>query len=600
MKKNLLWVFALVAIAMVSCQKEKETINEDNVEVTTENSIASLPSTFTGTIMNDDTRTSYDAEGKFSWVSSDRVRLLVCEDLTTYSKIGYYSYKIKDGGLSDDGKTAVFTSTSSAGDLTAFVNGTWKSTGIAVYPESAVDRFSKGESHSYGKPWFTLAQNAVTGKIEDIMLTGVMDDDISNFKFSTAMAVLKITLRNIPASAATVKLSTSDKTNYPLDGDFALTKNGNKVDISLLTTYVSDFKGYQKVDISSEGEIAERSFYFNIPAAEYPENILSLRIENANGGLIMKRTIGAKMNIARNECLDLPELTIINEMTVGGNVRTPRVCWNFDGKQGRAVINQNSSISSADFSSCHALFTNHNESRCTYVGSGYPEGYAMSAISSNPLGVGSGLFYMHYVILSDTTAPTSVDDDNVICSDSIPFYYSSGDIESTYVGEYDFSETSGYSHIQAREDNPVDARLCHPGTGSGYNTKMTLAATDDFTKGNIMLTKLYNQTPDTGRQLYGYLDATNNKIVFPYPGDDKDKCFFVSWNSNYFYIASSETVTFSNSVLSSSATGNLEFSIDGDGKLTHSDYLMMKYTNSSYSYTTFDAFVYGKGLVFTK
>lgn len=601
MKKNLLWMFAVVAIfVVVSCQKEKEIVpNEEEIEVTPPAiDDDAIPTVITGTILDDATKTAYAEDGKFTWVSSDQVRLLTCESLETYSRIGFYTYRIKEGGLTNDNKSAVFTSLGTAGDLIDFVDGTWKSTGIAMYPTSALDRFNTPEAHAYGTPWFTLARGNVSGAKSDILLTGVKVDAINNFKFSTAMAVLKITLRNIPANAAAIKLCTSDKTNYPVDGDFALSRNGDLVDMTFLPDWVSSFNGYQKVDISAEGEISEKTLYFNIPAAEYPADKLSLLVEDANGGMIMKRIIGAKMNIERNECLELPALTIASDCEIGGDVRTPRVVWSIDSKQLRFAVNKNSSLSLSEFPDGYR-FTNNNETRYASSTSGFPVGYSISALTPNPLSSGSGAYYLHYVILSDTTKPTDVTDANVVKYGTIPFYYSSGDVESTYAGEYDFSGMSGYTHIQAREDNPDNGRLCHPGTESGYNTKMTLAATDDFTRGNIMLTKLYNQSPSSGHQLYGYLDAANSKIIIPYPGDEKDNCFFVSWNSNYFYIASCETVTFSDSVLSSTATNNLEFIIS-DGTLTHSDYLMMKYTNTSYSFTTFDAFVYGKGLVFEK
>lgn len=595
MKKIHLTLFSVFILSAIMTGCTREINVDDPIQPETGIIFEGVPEMITASFI--DTKTSYDTDGKFSWLNSDKVRLFVTTNMSTYSPLGYYPYDVDH--LENDNKMAYFIG-SKGTDLPAFTDGTYTSIGIAVYPESVTPPNLK--VHDYNLPYIKMPQ-ARTGNLNETVLTGVAKEGLSTFKFSTAMGIIKITVNNIPEKATQLRLYTTNKDTYPIDGDFMLQKDG----AGFVTIHNTDYKKYNSetqhsahdyIYVALSGETSS-TVYLNLPVAEYPKGTLYLQVCDSEGRLIMRRTINKDLDIARNDWVELPALTICNEMVVGGNVTTPRCRWNFDGKQARAVVNQNPSINSADFSSAGLLFTNNANSRCTYIGSGYPEGYSIKACNPNPLSSGSGLYYMHYVILSNTTAPASISAENVICSGTVPFYYSNGDVEASYVGEYDFSEMSGYSHIQAKEDNPAIGRLCHPGTGSGYDTKMTLAATDDLTKGNIMLTKLYNQSPGSGHQLYGYYDATNSKIVFPYPGDDMDKCFFVSWNSNYFYIASCKTVTFSGTALSSTATNALEFTVS-DGSLTHSDYLMMKYTNSAFSFTTFDAFVYGKGLVFQK
>ena len=376
MKRFAYVVLALAAAAAFSCQKENDIIEEknnntDNTEALLDNGI---PREITATITDEKTRTAYDAEGKFTWLSTDQVRLLVTEDLDTYSRQGIYTYRIKE--RTNDNKTAVFTSTGSAGDLTAFVDGDWKSTGIAVYPTSVLDRFNTPEAHSYGKPWFTLARGNVSGSISDIILMGVNSGAISNYKFSTAMAVLKVTLRNIPASAAAIKLCTSDKTGYPVDGDFSLTKNGDQVDLAFLTDWVASFNGYQKIDISEEGEIAERILYFNIPAASYPANTLSLRIEDSAGGKILERKIAAPLNIARNECLEVPALSYSYDIAFVANTLAsgPSISWAIDCQRVRFCVSTNSGI---DISEFNAGYTFQKADAGRYTGS-----YALSSFAA--------------------------------------------------------------------------------------------------------------------------------------------------------------------------------------------------------------------------
>ena len=596
MKDFKIIAFALAFLsAVVSCEKMDQQVLDENDKqeeiVPNAGNSSTLgnvmfPETISGTI-SPDTKTAYDADGTFSWSDSDRVRLLVSESLDTYTKIGVYTYKILDGNLSGDKKTAVFTNTSSGEELAAFKDGDWKSTGIAVYPASALERFASPESHSYGSPWFTHARNgSVSGEASDIILFGVADDLGTNFKFSTAMAVLKITLRNIPANAAKVKLSTSDKTNYPLSGDFALSIVEGKVEMSFLDSWVSSFADYQAVDISSDGAIDERDFYFNIPAASYPANTLSLTIEDANGGQILKRKIAAKLNIARNECLSVPALSYSHSVGFeGGSVTEPRIAWTIDSKRVRFCVSTSETIDISSFMSGYT-FQNQKES------GSYSDGYKILSYGDQKPTT-SGKYYMHYIIQSDANGlPTSLTDANVIAYGTIPFYFSSGDV-ADYVGEYTFTSTNGGTTVV---ENPASGTLQHPGTGSNYSANMIIAATDDYTKGNLMLTTMYGKACASGKQLYGYLDASTGIVVFPYSGDDH---YFHYANGNYFQLASSASISFSSGdYISSEMNGDLVFT-GSSSSLVHGDYLVMDYTGS-YPVTSWRAFIYGKGLTFTK
>jgi len=570
MKKNLIWILAIATLSFMSCQKENDLTTDDGIieeGTVSQNDPTSIPESLTGVIIDDDTRTAYDGEGKFTWLSSDQVRLLVCENLSTYSRQGIYTYRVKS--LSGDSKTAVFTSTSSAGDLTEFVDGTWKSTGIAMYPASVLDRFNTPESHSYGTPWFTLARGNVSGLASDIILTGVARSDNSNFQFSTAMAVLKITLRDIPASAASVKLCTSDKENYPVDGDFALSINGEKADIYFLPTWVSGFNGYQKVDISSEGAIAERSFYFNIPAADYPANTLSIRIEDANGGKVMERKIGAKMNIARNECLSTPALTYSNSVAFKNNTLAsgPTITWGIDCHRVRFCVSTNSTIDISEFNSG---YTFQNSSAVHYTGE-----YALSSFSAQKPST-TGQYYMHYIFQSDGgDIPASLDAANVVDYGTIPFYYIASADATSFAKQYNFTKTDG-------------TNFWHPGTGSNYATTMTLAVSDNVTKGNLMISELYGKS-GSNKKLYGVLTASDaTSMTFTYNGDASDQYFF-SFNGNYFHVAQADT-------RDANASDDIVFTIAAGPVLTCEKYLMMKYTNSSYG--SWGEFISGVGLIF--
>lgn len=595
MKRLASILLAIAGVMLVSCNKE--TITPAHEESQTEGGISfvNVPNEIIAEIddSSKSTKTDYTSDGIFTWRSTDYVRLYVTTNMTTYSPLGYYPYKVHS--LENDGRLAYFRG-SKGTDLPAFSDGTYTSIGIAVYPEGITPVNLK--VHDYGLPYIKMPQER-TGDLNETILTGVAKEGLSTFKFSTAMSLINLTIDNIPANASQIRIYT-DIDTCPIDGDFMLQKDEN----GIVTIHSSDYKKWDNetqhsandyIYVPLSGE-STKTVYLNIPVGTYPAGKLSVLVCDANGGQIIKRTINKNLEMVRNDCLQIPELSICNEVSVGGNVQTPRVVWTIDGKQVLFAVNQDPNLDLSSFPSGYK-FSNNSTGRYASSTSGFPEGYAMTALNPNPFSSsGSGKYYLHYVILSNQIKPSEITDANVIKSGSLPFFYSSGDVENTYAGEYDFSGMVGYSQVQAREDNPAAGRLCHPGTVSNYNTKMTLAATDNFLKGNVMLTKLYNQTADSGHQLYGYVDAANNKIVFPYAGDTNQDYFF-SRNSNYFHIASCETVSFTDNKLSTSAADDIEFTIDGSS-LTNKDYLMMKYAPSNYSY--WDAFVYGKGLIFSK
>lgn len=575
MKKTLYIALAFTAV-LVSCQKELNDNNDidNNVNEQIEGpevaSSDAIPHEITAVITDESLKTAYAADGDFTWLDSDQVRLLVCQDKTTYSKQGIYTYRIKT--LSTDKKTAVFTSTSSAGDLTAFVDGTWKSTGYAMYPTTVLDRFNTPEAHDYGAPWFTLARGNVTGAQSDIILVGMQNGDNSNFNFKTAMAVLKITVKNVPAKAAALKLCTSDKSNYPVDGDFALsdTDNDGVAELTFLPAWVSDFKGYQKVDLSGQGEIASADYYFNIPAASYPANTLSILIEDADGGQIFKRTFNKELVLARNDSYESYPLSYSYSITLTGAANNPSVNWKIDCKRVRFCVSQNATIDISEFNSGYT-FAN-DLATGSYSGT-----YSLSSFT-NQRPSATGQYYMHYILQSDRGGlPASLDASNVLSYGTVPFYYLGSDA-SSFTKQYTFTTI----------DSGDGQNFWHPGTGSNYTKTMTLAASEDCTLGNIKISELFGKIA-YNKPLYGVLTASDaSSITFAYNGDDSTDYFF--YQTNYFHVAQSADGWASHS------TSDVVFNIGSGPALTSEAYLMMKYTQSYPA--NWGQFIYGYQLVF--
>lgn len=572
--KKTLYILMAASVLAIACVKEA---NNEEAVLPFENGEAQLdptaiPETINGIIL--DTKTAYSAAGEFTWVNTDQIRLLVTQDLTTYSAQGIYTYYIKT--LSENQKSAVFTSTGSAGDLTQFVDGTWKSTGFAVYPTKVLDRYNTPEAHSYGAPWFTLAREGnVSGKVagtaNDIILIGVMDESIGNYKFYTATAVVKVTVKNIPANAAAFKICTSDKSNYPVDGDFSLSKNaaGEPV-MTFIPDWVSDFKGFQKVDLSAEGAIESRDFYFNVPPATYPANTLSFVIEDANGGQIFKRTLSQEVTLSRNDLLPLSgdySLAYSHRISVAGAATAPTMSYAFDSRVLRVNISTSDVNDPTEYKDGNRFSNNWS----TGPVSGSFDLTLLSNKSSVKFLQESGKYYLHYMFCSTQTLPGTLADNNVVAYGSIPFTFISSTDASSYAKQYSFTKTDG--------DN-----FWHPGTGSNYTTTMTLAASDNASLGNLKMTELFGKT--AAHPLYGTLEGGN--LVFTCNGEGEGEDFFTQ--GNRFHVAQSPDDNVQN------ATENISFTVADGPVLTNTAYLVMKYTPSYPANWNF--FIYGKQLVF--
>lgn len=588
MKKSVLLLFISVisvAVSLTSCNTD-ELSSDEPLE-------SSVPSELVATLNPEAmTRTAYDATGKFAWLETDKVSLLLSDNLSTYSKLGSQLYEVKS--LENENRTAVFKAVGSDDELNAYSNGTWNSADMAIYPSSLA---VNDDNNNYGVPYIELPQ-VISGIASEIVLTGVPTYNNSNYKFSTAMSVISFTLENIPASAAQLRLYTVKET-YPIDGYFSLIKGGDgKIAIGA-SNKLGNAHDYIYVDLSSEGAIDSRSFYFNIPIANYPAGTLYLLLCDANGGQIMKRTVNVALNLARNEALVVPSLAYSSTVAFsGGSDLDPQVAWTIDCKQIRFCV------STSETNNLAAYNVSDVRTGTNTTGS-FSGTQALTALATGPSV--SGKYYLHYILQSDNGGvPATLDAANVVSYGTLPFFFSSEDYD--WAGKYVFTWID--CHNEGKSSNPSDRKLCSPGFQStdSFEASMTLDATDDFTKGTVRLVNLYGK--DATNPLYGYYDGTNNKLVFP-EVQDEDKYFFTKYyklKDSYFYVSGCTNVTYQypSYNLSSDISGDVEFTIgtttvnkQSIRSLTNSKYLMMKYT-TTFPVTEWTPYMYGKGFVMHK
>lgn len=496
---------------------------------------ADVPTVFHASIVDDsdaassETRTSYNAAGQYSWSGNETVALLLYK---TVSKPCDY-LKSVNYTTTDSGRNADFTldATSLYAGHNAPEEG-WSSSGIAVYPHGMMmDHISL--TNGYGAPFVKIRSSLKygagsakrTGDSSEIILLGTPDGD--HFSFKTAMAVLKVTMTGIPADAAALQLFTMDQDTYPLSGDFKLRIEGDKeIKNTDYTLYNSGHTGdpYISIDLSSDGAIDSRDFYFNIPTATYPANTLKIRLLDANGNVMMQRSIQKAFTFNRNDMVTAT-LACPSSMSVymSGAASTPRINWNTKVRVFRFCIDELETNDPSSYESSNK-WTNGS--------------YAVWNTGANlSLTEKSGKYYFHYLVCSDTNSPSALTDNNVVAYGTIPFYYITSADAALRCGHYDYA--SGTIAPAAMAAKPEEGSI-------------TFAVSNDASKGNIMITEFgsfsylangaYNTTigvtpASNGTPLYGVYKAANS-LTGNYDGvvfnNTFDKNFFTAGGYNYW------------------------------------------------------------------
>lgn len=402
------YLFFVALAGIVSCNKEIVT----EPEPAQDGELVKF--SITGVLDKELTKTAYDADGKMTWCDGDKAALIV------YKGEGYsnqnrnqYTLEAQYNDISVDGRTAVFY-----GMIDAHLNTSdWLSSGFAVYPAEPVTQINP--SNYYNAPYIKVpSSGSMLGLASSIILVGTPNSDVSNFNFKTAMAVLKVNITNIPAEAQAIRLSTSNSDSYPVDGDFTLVKSGDVVTVGL-GNYQGWGNGYQSVDISSEGAIAGRDFFFNIPVGTYPANTLSFEVLGANDQVLMKRTISKSLTLERGECLAIPSL-LYHRVWVNGSPSHPKL---YTVKPSGANTIR-ASISTEKLTSANYVSTYwKNGNR---FGNATTDAYDLTGLTNNS-GASyfstAGIYYLQYIVSSDGTIPTSLSDASVLTYGSVPFFY---------------------------------------------------------------------------------------------------------------------------------------------------------------------------------
>ena len=538
MKKLLYNVLALGAVLTiaVSCEKElKEVANNEKPQT----EINGIPNQIIAVI--DQTKTQYAANSTFGWTNGDQVRMPVVK---------------KSGGVITQCDKYTFTTTCTNGDteVTFIRNGSsddmedynpnpsgaegnWTSMGYLVYPGAIFNNGYSGEYPVVELPSTRAfsSTNPLDGGV--IPLIGRKDGE-NKYRFHTAVGVLKVAVSNL--SATTTSVALSSQANY-LSGQFAVS------DVDATVSQIAKDGAVAGVKTITQTGAADGDYYFPVPVGEYVANDLSLKLREESGESyrVITKRIQKSINVARNEVLNLVALDMAYPNTVSVKyscTSSPELHRNITKGVLRFYVSASADNDVAEY---------HEDMKYSTTGSGI--WYIVNTKDKNGdvVSLTTGKYFLHYMIMKDATALstlglTSNDDENILEYGAIPFYYISSDV-SNAIGTYYINNNSGFA--------------------------ITVSASDDAEKGNVMISHFKSAAYDIDMKTYGTFDAFNGKIQFKAAADTPD-------GYNYAFVVGGNT----------SSAINFNYSAAGILQVSGSFGLYQKsgddWTNLNYGFTS--------------
>ena len=253
-------LFALAALALMSCQREVVDPQESSVPTHTVTITARLAQT----------RTAYDDAGKFSWVAGDKINVLITNGTTR--------------------KQVAFTTTE-AGPEVQFTGQVDEGFTVGAEAAYAID-FDAAK-----KAW-VLPESVTVDPLtplSSLPLFGAKDEG-DLFQFKTATGVLKFTVENVPVETAAVSLETVGDEAPALCGKLEAAPADGVVTMAALKN------GGKK--LVAAGAPAEpnttKDYYFFVPAGTLPAENTVFSVVDGSDNVIESFTFKKAVEVAAN------------------------------------------------------------------------------------------------------------------------------------------------------------------------------------------------------------------------------------------------------------------------------------------------------------
>ncbi len=285
MKKLLYFAAALLTFA--ACEKEVEAPVEK-----------ATPATYKVTIkagFADETKTAYDAAGKFSWVAGDKIGVMVQ----------------KEGEL----KQVTFTA-KSAGAVTEFegeVEEGWTVAEYASYPFTGVTEgyarndfaWDKSNGEEYGWRLWGSIKPDLENPLASTPLIAKKDAE-GYYSFKTATAIVKFTVENVPYETyyAYLEVPAATKEQYNLNGWYTLGEDGYPTMATAFEPWENRYNWNAPTDYNQTID-----YYFFIPEGKLPAGT-KFELCNSSWAAIKSFEVKQDVEILRNRVTNIAPVEI--------------------------------------------------------------------------------------------------------------------------------------------------------------------------------------------------------------------------------------------------------------------------------------------------
>ena len=476
---------ALCVFFALSCEKELSIHNNDAQQVLNYPQII-------GIIDNDATKTTYDSEGKFSWLTNDKIAVQIRNGETYSSHLfkaassaaettfsvnseaipdGYslsdYAFYPADLKYSDDYKTFL--------DLT-YNNDNPVTVTLPAVSEDYIINYLSNKS--------LLQMVPLVGKIQSEI------DGVVIYKFVSATGLLKLNFSGVPFVGG-IRLYLSHP-SYPLCGTFSLTEEGTIIQ----ENYIS---GAATREIRPYNDFS--TTYVALPIGTIPAG-LKIKVCNTNGDVYSQITTTQDIVIERNTITDLsmPIKRIASTVTLSSSSTSDNPKATVTVADGEAIAlctdpDVNTAISYLKDSQ-KARWKGGVEGGWITESGDYPIANTNSKMSYLVWKIKASDGHIYYKSTAD---------------DAIPYYEINTGMRDTWInGEYKVKNPSVYS-------------------GDFTSSSFTLGMSDDITKGNLMMTEFNGTNGKAYGRYTGGMD-----LVFP-ASLNKDTPFAVISETNWYF-----------------------------------------------------------------
>lgn len=285
MKKLLYFAAALLTFA--ACEKEVEAPVEK-----------ATPATYKVTIkagFADETKTAYDAAGKFSWVAGDKIGVMVQ----------------KEGEL----KQVTFTA-KSAGAVTEFegeVEEGWTVAEYASYPFTGVTEgyarndfaWDKSNGEEYGWRLWGSIKPDLENPLASTPLIAKKDAE-GYYSFKTATGILKFTVKNVPLETyyAYLAVPSETKEQYNLNGWYSLNDEGLPTMATAIEPWDDRYNWNAPTDYNQTMD-----YYFFVPEGTLPVGT-KFELCNSSWAAIKSFEVKTAVEVVRNRVTNVAPVEI--------------------------------------------------------------------------------------------------------------------------------------------------------------------------------------------------------------------------------------------------------------------------------------------------